>query len=91
MKPLEPAQCPLCGAVAQRYELSMGNGHSYRCAACGNGVFEVGTGALARIERDGVHPDLRPAVRRWLQEGRRPRIELNGGKLSLHCVPAAGG
>ncbi|SOZ18588.1 conserved hypothetical protein [Cupriavidus taiwanensis] len=91
MRSLEPAPCPLCAALAERGELPSGNGFSYRCATCGNGVFEVGTGALARIQRDGVHPDLPPTIRRWLQEGRRPRIELNGGKLSSYCLPVAGG
>ncbi|TWG87914.1 hypothetical protein L602_001500000470 [Cupriavidus gilardii J11] len=87
MKPLESAVCPLCGAASERRELRSGNGFSYRCTACGGGIFEVGTGALARLQRDGVHPDLPPSIRRWLQDGRRPRIELREGHLTAFCLP----
>lgn len=89
MKQIESAECPLCSMAAERLELSSGNGFSYRCAACGEGVFEVGTGALTRIQREGPHPDLLPPMRRWLRDGRHPRIELREGKLTAYCLPAS--
>ncbi|WP_149137283.1 hypothetical protein [Cupriavidus campinensis] len=74
---IEAAPCPLCATSASRRRLAQGDGYLYDCVACG-GLYEIGTGALARAERGELHPDVIQGVRRMLAQGQRPRVEWDG-------------
>lgn len=80
----ERASCPLCSMAATREALQDGDGFTYCCAACG-GSFQFGTNAQRRAERGKLHPDVAPAVRVVLAEGKLPRVEFTAGEFSV-CV-----
>ena len=70
---VEATKCPLCATNAGRSTLRSGDGYLYDCIVCG-GLFEVGTGAQAHIDRGELHPDVALAVRALLGVGKRPRV-----------------
>lgn len=82
MRQIAAAPCPLCATNAGRSELPGGDGYLYDCIACG-GLYEIGTGAVARADRVEIHPDVIQGVRKLLAAGRRPRVEWDAANSSF--------
>ncbi|WP_373380104.1 hypothetical protein [Cupriavidus nantongensis] len=67
----EPANCPLCGAAAERTRAAP-RGYLYLCPGCG--AFHISRGALAC--RQDIPASARSDVRLLRAYGHQPQIEV---------------
>ncbi|WP_042885011.1 hypothetical protein [Cupriavidus necator] len=74
----EPANCPVCGAAAERLRAAP-RGYRYTCPSCG--TFHISSRALGC--RPGIPASAREDIRRLRAYGHLPYVDLTRDGLSV--------